>query len=48
VNDLAEQFDATWLRFRAAVDDLGEAQMESPTRVGWTAKEMRALESSHG
>jgi Mycothiol maleylpyruvate isomerase N-terminal domain len=40
VNDLAEQFDATWLRFRAAVDDLGEAQMESPTRVGWTAKEM--------
>jgi hypothetical protein len=40
VNDLAEQFDATWLRFRAAVDDLGDAQMESPTRVGWTAKEM--------
>jgi hypothetical protein len=40
VNDLAEQFDATWLRFRAAVDDLGEAQMESATRVGWTAKEM--------
>ena len=40
VNDLAEQFDATWLRFRAAVDDLGEAQMGSPTRVGWTAKEM--------
>ncbi len=31
VNDLAEQFDATWRRFRAAVDDLGEAQMESPT-----------------
>ena len=40
VNDLSEQFDATWLRFRAAVDDLGDAQMESPTRVGWTAKEM--------
>jgi hypothetical protein len=40
VNRLEEQFDATWTRFRAAVDDLSEAQMGSPTRVGWTAKEM--------
>lgn len=40
MNDLAEQFDAAWLRFRAAVDGLSDAQMESPTRVGWTAKEM--------
>lgn len=40
MNDLVEQFEAAWLRFRGAVNDLGEARMESATRVGWTAKEM--------
>ena len=40
MNELAEQFEQSWRQFRAAVHNLSAAQMESPTRAGWTAKEM--------